>query len=450
MSPPADAGGSRLVESSIWVGGLPRGTGTDDLTSAFAALGVEAMSDVYIPPGKDFGFVRFLSWDEAEHAMQLVEGRGLTLQGHPLEVKLSNTEKRASGSQGVLAGKSGSGKSPSKGCSGCGNWGPDPCGKGPSNPWGKGAPEHWGKGTYAQDAWGKGAWHDDWGKGGWPPADTYYYYYSKGAPSGVPGVPWGGNGFDQLQPPGKGSRAGKDSEISIMVGGLAEGTTVDELREAFVNEGVGGLTDAYIPTGRNFGFIRFAHMGEAQNAMLLQGLVVCGKSVSLEMAEGDKRSAQVQARAPQHVAVSSGDVYAAGKGGYKDSWPDGKGFGKAGYSSWVKGGCSGEGNIGLSVGSRGEVSVKIGNLPDGATSDDVREAFAAHGVDSMTDCYIPPGKKFGFLRFASIAEGEFALTRAVVLRGFRLSLEPSVSAKRNSNEMASMEPVPRPLKALRG
>lgn len=91
------------------------------------------------------------------------------------------------------------------------------------------------------------------------------------------------------------------------------------------------------------------------------------------------------------------------------------------------------------AGQSGEVSVKVGNLPPDASPEEVCEAFAAQGVDFMTDCYLPQGRKFGFLRFASAADGSHAMQHSVSLRGRVLEMEFAAGRKRTSEEMAGGE-----------
>merc|ERR1711920_520591 len=85
---------------------------------------------------------------------------------------------------------------------------------------------------------------------------------------------------------------------------------------------------------------------------------------------------------------------------------------------------------------------KIGNLPPNTTPDELCEAFAAQGIDSMTDCYIPHGRRrFGFLRFTTTAEGRHALQTDVWIRGFQLELEAAMGSKRTPDEMYEVEKV---------
>merc|ERR1719491_1581279 len=88
------------------------------------------------------------------------------------------------------------------------------------------------------------------------------------------------------------------------------------------------------------------------------------------------------------------------------------------------------------LGQGGEASVKVGNLPPETSPEELCEAFASQGIDSMTDCYIPQGRKFGFLRFATLAEGKMALNRRLAIRGHELEMEFAQGKKRSSEEMA--------------
>jgi len=85
-----------------------------------------------------------------------------------------------------------------------------------------------------------------------------------------------------------------------------------------------------------------------------------------------------------------------------------------------------------------EVSVKVGNLPPDCTAEELAGVLAAYGIDSMTDCYIPAGRKFGFVRFATPAEGWHALKVCVWLRDHQLEMEVAQGQKRTSSEMQEM------------
>merc|ERR1740121_2363285 len=85
-----------------------------------------------------------------------------------------------------------------------------------------------------------------------------------------------------------------------------------------------------------------------------------------------------------------------------------------------------------------EFSIKVGNLPPNSNPQDICDAFAEQGIDTMTDCYIPQGRGFGFVRFSSSYEGKLALQRRPILRGMALTLEPAVGTKRSSGEMAAI------------
>lgn len=216
-------------------------------------------------------------------------------------------------------------------------------------------------------------------------------------------------------------------EVSVKVGNLEKGTASHEVRQAFIDAGLDTMTDVYVPGGKSFGFLRFAKLSDAQAAMQCAGMLINGSPITCELAEGDKRSSE-------EMAYGS-----SGKGG----------FGK-GVSSFNQG-------RGVNFHTDGnafsnEVSIRVGNLPHDISPDELCEAFAAQGVDSMTDCYIPQGRRFGFLRFQSAAEGKLALTRKVRLRGLQLELEPAMGSKRSSAEMAyadAAQPAPRQPKMAR-
>jgi len=83
--------------------------------------------------------------------------------------------------------------------------------------------------------------------------------------------------------------------------------------------------------------------------------------------------------------------------------------------------------------------VKVGNLPADVTPDEICEAFAAQGIDTMKDCYVPHGRRFGFVRFSTAAEGRYALQRQIWVRSNLLELEPAMGTKRTPDEMLESE-----------
>lgn len=318
----------KVTEHSVHVSGLPPHATAEELQEAFNARGVESMTDVYVPPGKGFGFVRFATYEEASKAQWACAS--IRIRGSSVELKLSSKEKWKAG-----------------GGDGRGGGGPPPAAMSRSEP----------SGGFAYEM----------------PAQ-YEGYGSR--PSG----------------------GGKASQISVKVGNLRQGTSSDDLREAFASQGLESMmTDAYIPNGKAFGFLRFSKLSAAQAALQCEGMSIRGSSITCELAEGDKRSSNEMSygggSAPmRHELVQTGDS---------------------------------------------EVSIKVGNLPPGASSGDVLDAFAAQGIDTMTDCYIPQGRPFGFVRFNTSAEGRLALQRNVQMRGAPLTLEPATNQKRSSGEMAT-------------
>lgn len=301
---------------------------------AFNSRGVTTMTDVYVPPGRGFGFVRFATGEEADAAAHICTD--LHIRGSPVDLKLSNQEKNKSASGGPA---------PAFAWKGCG-----------------GAPAG-------------GPFH--------PQMENYTY----GAHSY--GMPHSGNPMPQ--------------QISVKVGNLPAGTVSDDLWAAFGSRGINDMTDVYVPAGKNFGFLRFSHLSAAHIALRCSGMNVNGSYISCEMAEGDKRSATEMAGAPVAAAPYSAAPYSAAK-------PEVVQIGDS------------------------EVSIKVGNLPPHATPEEICAAFAEQGIDNMSDCYIPQGRLFGFVRFMSLAEGRFALQKDVYVRGNRLELEPAVGSKRNSGQ----------------
>jgi len=175
------------------------------------------------------------------------------------------------------------------------------------------------------------------------------------------------------------------------------------------------MTDVYVPARKSFGFLRFDRLSDAHLALQRSvGLRVNGAEITCELAEGDKRSSQ-------DMAFGVGEAV-------NFDHSDAQMFGN-------------------------EVSIKVNNLPPDTSPTELCEAFAHAGIDSMTDCYIPQGRKFGFLRFQTIAEGKFAIQRSVSLRGHLLELEPAMGGKRSSAEMkavwSGVDAIGRPPKSAR-
>jgi len=250
------------------------------------------------------------------------------------------------------------------------------------------------------------------------------------------------------------------------------------------------MTDAYVPAGKNFGFIRFKTYEEAYDATRYAGIQIHGRTVEMELAEGQKRS---QGEGPGDsmkggyygkaepfskggyygkgdpygkgpYGYGKGDFYGYGKG---DPYGDYYGFSKGDYYGYSKGAFFGKGDYygkgkgdyygksaapckggygGHEAGGKGggkEPSIKVGNLPDGTGSSELSSAFKEQGVDFMTDCYIPAGKKFGFVRFASESDLQEAMGRRYSLRGLELELEAATGSKRSPDAMMSVMAEPR-------
>jgi len=355
-------------EVSVWIGSLPWGTTCDELQKAIESRGVGTITDVYIPPGRDFGFLRFAKWEEARHAVHLCFG--LKLRGSALEFKLSTAEKRSVGEHEnpVLPvytertrPHTESSRSPEYGRKACKN------------------------------------------------------------PSDARSVSW-----DRHGPPSTSSSAilvegATVAEYSIWVGILPPETRVDDLREAFAERGIETMTDVYIPPGRDFGFVRFASHKEADRAMqrCASDLRVMGANVTLKLSTAAKRAVGQQASVmpPLHRGPPAG---------HSPPYPS-------------HGANKRPGTQGPSMLLCSEVSVKVNNLPANVSREEFLDAFVAQGIDTMTDFYIPPGRKFGFLRFNSSNEGTRVLRRQIWVRGQQLELEPAVGTKRTPDEMFHAE-----------
>jgi len=193
-------------------------------------------------------------------------------------------------------------------------------------------------------------------------------------------------------------------EFSVKVGNLRIGTTVDQLRAALSLASSDGITDVYIPAGKRFGFVRFSSYAGAQRVLELTGMDINGQKIICELADCKKSSAQ--------RLYDKFDNYIESKlyGGRGAGEPSGRPLAQFCWED--------------------EVSIRVGNLPKGVTADDLCEAFTMNGIDSMTDCYIPPGRCFGFVRFSTLAEGHDALRQSLFLRGHCLELEVAMAQKR--------------------
>lgn len=479
-------------EHSIWVGNLPSACTKDELEQIFRSSGVDTMTDVYIPPGKGFGFVRFMSMGEVDQALEQCEG--LRCGDNELELKASSTEKRSSPSVSMMAGPgfgpSGCGGGYGYGCGGVydgyherysGGFvdpygGLDGYGRGGGfvDPYGhpgyggasskgsngkKGSGEHsiWvgnlpdsctvdelresfeSRGVNnmtdvyipksAKDfGFVRFASHDDVERaldrcqeleiGGVEVELKSSVTQKRGAGGPASGPPPGtgfGNSYGSMDVGfsgyGKGSTIagggkGKDKsqEVSVKVSGLTIGTSSEEVRRAFYEHGVDTMSDVYVPANRSYGFVRFQEFSDAERALRCDGMQIGSSTIELELAEGGKKSSQDMS-AMQRGAVA----YHVSQAAYET----------ASHSS-----------------RSGEVSLKVSNLDPDVSPQELCEAFAAQGVDSMTDCYIPQGRQFGFLRFATVAEGRQAQSVSVTLRDRTLELEFAVGQKRNAQEMA--------------
>jgi len=350
-------------EHSVWVGNLPKSISSEELGDAFRSRGVETMTDVYIPKGdKGFAFVRFASRREVEQAVE--DCKGLTLGGKEVELKISSTEKRGSApaaSNGPALGFAYPG-----GCHGYGQ-----------------------SMVYMDDGYGCGGYGDFGGYGPYGPGSSPMMSTGRGKDMSA------GRGKD------------KSSEISVKVSNLPPGISSEDLRAAFEEQGVDTMTDVYIPLGKQFGFLRFMRMSEAQRALEMSGSDFGGTEIMCELAEGKQKSSM-----EMDIKNRMGEppiAYHRNQDAFDTSFA---------------------GN------DRGEVSVKVGNLPADISHEELCEAFADHGIDSMTDVYIPQGRRFGFLRFASAAEGKLAMQCRVSIHGQVLELQLASSKKRNSEEMA--------------
>jgi len=347
-------------EISLKVGNIPLGISSDVLREAFEANGINTMTDVYIPRGKGYGFLRFRDPNDADAAM---ECNGMTIGGAEIVLE------QADGSKKKPAEMARQDIAPAK-----------------------------VRGSREVVAF------DDYGRRG----------IAAGGPVRAGPVRGGGRAT---------------GEVSVKVGNLPIDPTAEELRDAFESQGVTSMTDCYVPSGRRFGFLRFADERDAEAALDLAGMDIRGEKITCEFAEGGKKRPEEMAR------IEQGEPPSFGYGARADYGDPGYAPGRRmGVGVFYGGGpvAGGKGGGGAFGAAEGEVSVKVGNLPIDTTVEELGEAFAAQGVDCFSDCYIPPGRRFGFLRFRSPEEGNLALNVNVRLGGQQLEVEPAVNTKRSA------------------
>jgi len=213
---------------------------------------------------------------------------------------------------------------------------------------------------------------------------------------------------------------GKDNQHSVLVSGVPPGTAVDDLRNLFEREGFTNITDVYLPAGKQFGFVRFNNLVDAENAAQLdRQLMLFGTTLNLEVSYGNKKRPADLAREKGTMSPLMGKGGKGGKGGML--WgPEPESLRPAKKER------------------AGEFSIWVGNLPSHATADELRAAFQSCGVETMTDVYLPPGKAFGFVRFATAEDADEAMARVpgLELHGIELEFQASENAKRQSRAVA--------------
>ncbi len=91
-----DTSSSYPKEFSVKLGNLPaEGRQTETHVREYlSAQGVTSMTDIFVPNGKVYGFVRFSSMEDAQFCMKACQG--LELQGQAVTVEFAESEKRKS------------------------------------------------------------------------------------------------------------------------------------------------------------------------------------------------------------------------------------------------------------------------------------------------------------------------------------------------------------------
>jgi len=96
QGPDYDMGYGQVKESmevSVKISNLPAQVGVEDLRQALRNEYIDTMSDVYIPRGRSFGFVRFRTLGEAQACLQL---NGMQIWDNRVVVELADGEKKSS------------------------------------------------------------------------------------------------------------------------------------------------------------------------------------------------------------------------------------------------------------------------------------------------------------------------------------------------------------------
>lgn len=457
-------------EASVWVGGLPDGTTADDLREAAENLYVSNMTDVYVPPGdRGFGFLRFAERREAEEAAQRCEG--IRVGDIALELKLSFSEKARLGPPVAVAEPLISHNLAMGGM----QFIPK---TNEASVWVGRLPHDTTAGDLREVAESYGVL--DMTDVYVPPGDRGFGFLrfvdrrdAEAAMHACEGLRLGGNALEfklsiaekaKVGPamvvrdpivsvergyPHRDFSGGVDHdrgrgpareamEVSVKISNLPPKLGVEGLREALVFECVDSMSDVYIPRGRSFGFVRFRSLGEAQACLQLDGIQIGSNRVIVELADGEKKTAGEMA-GPLDVD--------RGRGSPRSS-SDFPAQSQPSSGSASRGARDNEASLKIN-----EVSLKVSNIPLGCSPPDICEAFASCEVDFMTDCYIPRGKTYAFIRFASAAEARCVLDKDVWMGDRRLEIELAQGSKRSSGEMHGRELVREslapPLKRMR-
>jgi RNA recognition motif-containing protein len=208
------------------------------------------------------------------------------------------------------------------------------------------------------------------------------------------------------------------AEYSVKVSGVSGRVKSDQVRRFFEDSGYNAITDVYLPPGKEFGFVRFASAEEAYSAADMQTFRLNGIEMGLEIAVSKKEKGR-PGNSGSHGHGVHGPSFNVSSMASSRSPP------RQSRRQSVQAAPP------ASKRSSSEFSIWIGNLPGDANTTELRYILQQHGVENMSDVYIPPGKNFGFARFLSIEEVEDAMAKCEGMTYEDNALELQSSGKKS-------------------